>query len=67
LDDLHDLHSVTGGDIDDFGNTRSLRLQMAMDRESKLMETLSNIRKLVSSAERPDNQGPQVNWRAGNN
>jgi hypothetical protein len=38
---------------------------MATDRESKFMETLSNIRKHVSSTE--DNQECQVSSRAGNN
>jgi len=65
LDDLNDLHRVTGDDIGGFGSTRSMRLQMAMDRESKFMETLSNIRKRVSSTE--DNQECQVSSRAGNN
>jgi hypothetical protein len=51
LDDLHEVRGVTDGDIGDFGNTRSLRLQVELNRDSKFMETPSNIRKHVSSTE----------------
>lgn len=34
--------------LDELGETESLRLQMAMDRESKFLSTLSNILKKIS-------------------
>ncbi len=34
--------------LSELSETESLRLQMAMDRESKMMETLSNILKKIS-------------------
>jgi hypothetical protein len=37
--------------MSEMGEMLSLRLQMAMDRRSKLMETLSNIMKKISSTE----------------
>jgi SMC interacting uncharacterized protein involved in chromosome segregation len=44
LDDIrHDLDSLS-----ELGETESLRLQMAMDRLSKLMSTLSNLLKKIS-------------------
>jgi hypothetical protein len=45
-------NSAVGGRLDsqsELGETASLRLQMAMDRRSKLMETLSNLLKSISS------------------
>ena len=46
---LDDLDKVTGGDLGDLGETESLRLQMAMDNKSKLLETLSNVLKEESN------------------
>jgi hypothetical protein len=43
------------GDLDsmsEMGEMESLRLQMAMDRMSKMMSTLSNVMKQVSDTER---------------
>ncbi len=37
--------------MSEMGETESLRLQMAMDRMSKLMETLSNLLKKISDTE----------------
>jgi hypothetical protein len=36
--------------LSELGETESLRLQMAMDRVSKMMSTLSNLRKKMSDA-----------------
>ncbi|MFI5001269.1 MAG: hypothetical protein ACHQK9_15435 [Reyranellales bacterium] len=45
---LHDKGGASSS-LDDLGETESLRLQMTMDRMSKLMDTLSNIMKKMSS------------------
>jgi conjugal transfer/entry exclusion protein len=37
--------------LDELGETESLRLQMAMDRLSKLMETLANIMHTISDTQ----------------
>jgi hypothetical protein len=39
------------GTDDDFGETTSVRLQMALDRRSKLLETLSNVLKKLADTE----------------
>ena len=45
------LHGKPGsaGNLGDISDTDSLRLQMAMDRMSQLMETMSNIMKKISA------------------
>jgi len=45
---LDDLERIAGGDLSEMGEMQSLRLQMAMDRLSKFMSTLSNILKAES-------------------
>jgi hypothetical protein len=45
---LDDLDKVTGSDM---GTILSMRFQMAMDRESKFLESLSNIMRHMSSTE----------------
>ena len=46
--DLDALDKVSAGDFSEMGEMQSLRLQMAMDRMSKFMSTLSNLLKQVS-------------------
>jgi hypothetical protein len=46
--DLDALAKVSAGDFSEMGEMESLRLQMAMDRMSKFMSTLSHLLKQVS-------------------
>jgi hypothetical protein len=48
LDQAIDEVKAELGSLSELGETESLRLQMAMDRMSKLMSTLSNILKKAS-------------------
>jgi hypothetical protein len=53
-DDLSQVTSHLSENLDsmsDLGELTSLRLQMAMDRSSKLIETLSNLLKQISKVE----------------
>jgi hypothetical protein len=54
LKDLESQSDVIKNDLDsmsEMGETESLRLQMAMDRMSKMMSTLANILKLISKTD----------------
>lgn len=46
-----ELDSVAGGAADEMGAEMSFNLQMAMDRRSKLVQTMSNIMKKMSSTQ----------------
>ena len=51
VDELHAIIDKAKGDLDsmsEMGEMESLRLQMAMDRMSKMMSTLSNLLKKIS-------------------
>ena len=51
MDELHAIIDKAKGDLDsmsEMGEMESLRLQMAMDRMSKMMSTLSNLLKKIS-------------------
>ena len=45
--DLAALDKVSAADFSEMGEMESLRLQMAMDRVSKFMSTLSNLLKAI--------------------
>jgi hypothetical protein len=53
---LHDELQTNLDSMGELGDTESLRLQMAMDRMSKMMTTLSNILKKVSDTAQSINQ-----------
>jgi len=46
--------------MSELGETESLRLQMAMDRMSKMMSTLSNMLKKISCTASQNHSEPQV-------
>jgi hypothetical protein len=47
--DLAALDKVSAADFSEMGEMESLRLQMAMDRVSKFMSTLSNLLKAIGA------------------
>jgi hypothetical protein len=47
--DMETLDKVSGGDMSDIGEMRSLSLQMYMDKKSQLMEMISNFMKKEGS------------------
>ena len=45
---MDELDTASGGDIGDLSQMDSMRLQMLMDRRSKMDEMLSNLMKRIS-------------------